>query len=416
MKAEIVSIGTELLLGEITDTNASYLASQLPLLGIDLLWVTQVGDNLERLTECLERAWGRSDIVLTTGGLGPTDDDLTREAIAAMLGEELGVDPELERWLRELFARLGFPMPESNIKQATLIPSAQAIPNPSGTAPGWWVEKGRGGQGEPKILIAMPGPPSEMKRMWETGIVGRLRELLQGEVILSRTIKTLGMTESGTAEVVKPLLSSDNPTLAVYAKTDGIHLRLTAKAKKREEAEEMIAKREAELRSLLSDIIWGSDEETLEGLVGMLLVEKGLTLATMESCTGGLLANTITDVPGSSRYFKGGLVAYTNEAKLSYGVSTALIARHGAISPEVAGDMAGVAREQLGADIGVGITGVAGPTEDEGRPVGTVHIAIDDGRETRLVIGHYPPLRHQVKRRATYHALFELRRTLVSMK
>ncbi|MCK5654019.1 MAG: competence/damage-inducible protein A [Dehalococcoidia bacterium] len=416
MKAEIVSIGTELLLGEITDTNASYLASQLPLLGIDLLWVTQVGDNLDRLKECLERAWGRSDIVFTTGGLGPTDDDLTREAIAAMLGEELGVDPELERWLRELFARLGFPMPESNIKQATLIPSAQAIPNPSGTAPGWWVEKGRGGQGEPKILIAMPGPPSEMKRMWETGIVGRLRELLQGEVILSRTIKTLGMTESGTAEVVKPLLSSDNPTLAVYAKTDGIHLRLTAKAKKREEAEEMIAKREAELRSLLSDIIWGSDEETLEGLVGMLLVEKGLTLATMESCTGGLLANTITDVPGSSRYFKGGLVAYTNEAKLSYGVSTALIARHGAISPEVAGDMAGVAREQLGADIGVGITGVAGPTEDEGRPVGTVHIAIDDGRETRLVIGHYPPLRHQVKRRATYHALFELRRTLVSMK
>ncbi len=416
MKAEIISVGTELLLGEITDTNASYLASQLPLLGIDLLWVTQVGDNLDRLKECLERAWGRSDIVFTTGGLGPTDDDLTREAIAAMLGEELGVDPELERWLRELFARLGFPMPESNIKQATLIPSAQAIPNPSGTAPGWWVEKGRGGQGEPKILIAMPGPPSEMKRMWETGIVGRLRELLQGEVILSRTIKTLGMTESGTAEVVKPLLSSDNPTLAVYAKTDGIHLRLTAKAATREEAEEMIAKREAELRSLLSDIIWGSDEETLEGLVGMLLVEKGLTLATMESCTGGLLANTITDVPGSSRYFKGGLVAYTNEAKLSYGVSTALIARHGAISPEVAGDMAGVAREQLGADIGVGITGVAGPTEDEGRPVGTVHIAIDDGRETRLVIGHYPPLRHQVKRRATYHALFELRRTLVSMK
>jgi len=278
------------------------------------------------------------------------------------------------------------------------------------------VEKGRVERGEPKILIAMPGPPSEMRRMWETDVAGRLKEMLQGEVILSRTIKTLGMTEAGVAEVVKPLLSSDNPTLAVYAKTDGIHLRLTAKAKKREEAEEMIAKREAELRSRLSDIIWGSDEETLEGLVGMLLVEKGLTLATMESCTGGLLANTITDVPGSSKYFKGGLVAYTNEAKLSYGVSTALIARHGAISPEVAGDMARVTRERLGADIGVGITGVAGPDEMEGKPVGTVHIAIDDGRETRLVLGQYPPLRHQVKRRATYHALFELRRTLVSMK
>jgi len=416
MKAEIVSIGTELLLGEITDTNASYLASQLPLLGIDLLWVTQVGDNLDRLMECLERAWGRSDVTLTTGGLGPTEDDLTREAIAAMLGEELSVDPELERGIRELFARRGFPMPESNIKQATLIPSAQAIPNPSGTAPGWWVEKGRKERGEPKILIAMPGPPSEMRHMWETDVAGRLREMLRGEVILSRTIKTLGMTESGVAEVVKPLLSSNNPTLAVYAKTDGIHLRLTAKAVTRDEAEEMIAKRETELRSLLSDIIWGSDAETLEGLVGTLLVEKGLTLATMESCTGGLLANTITDVPGSSKYFKGGLVAYTNEAKLSYGVSTALIAQHGAISPEVAGDMARVTRERLGADIGVGITGVAGPTEDEGRPIGTVHIAIDDGRETRLVLGQYPPLRHQVKRRAAYHALFELRRTLVSMK
>jgi nicotinamide-nucleotide amidase len=326
------------------------------------------------------------------------------------------VDPELERGIRELFARYGFPMPESNIKQATLIPSAQAIPNPSGTAPGWWVEKGRKERGEPKILIAMPGPPSEMRHMWETDVAGRLREMLQGEVILSRTIKTLGMTESGVAEVVKPLLSSDNPTLAVYAKTDGIHLRLTAKAVTRDEAEEMIAKRETELRSLLSDIIWGSDEETLEGLVGTLLVEKGLTLATMESCTGGLLANTITDVPGSSKYFKGGLVAYTNEAKLSYGVSTALIARHGAISPEVAGDMARVIRERLGADIGVGITGVAGPDEMEGKPVGTVHIAIGDGRETRLVLGQYPPLRHQVKRRATYHALFELMRTLLSTK
>jgi nicotinamide-nucleotide amidase len=416
MKAEVVSIGTELLLGEVTDSNASYLASQLPLLGIDLLWVTQVGDNLERLRECLERAWGRSDVVLTTGGLGPTEDDITREAIAAMLGEELSVDAELERWLRELFSHIGLPMAESNIKQATLIPSAKVIPNHSGTAPGWWVEKGREGQGEPIILIAMPGPPSEMRRMWEMEVVGTLRELLPGEVILSRTIKTLGMTESGTAEVVKPILSSNNPTLAIYAKTDGIHLRLTAKAKTRKHAEDMIARGESELRSLLGDIIWGSDEETLEGLVGALIVEKGLTLATMESCTGGLLASTITDVPGSSKYFKGGLVAYTNEAKVSYGVSASLIERHGAVSPEVAGDMARVARKRLGADIGVGVTGVAGPEEMEGKPVGTAHIAIDDGKGTRLFLGHYPPLRHQVKRRATYHALFELRRTLVSLK
>ncbi len=178
----------------------------------------------------------------------------------------------------------------------------------------------------------------------------------------------------------------------------------------------MIAQREAELRSLLGDIVWGIDEDTLEELVGALLVQRALTLATMESCSGGLLASTITDVPGSSRYFKGGLVAYTNEAKISYGVSHSLVDRHGAISPEVAGDMARAARELLRADIGIGVTGVAGPTEDEGKPVGTVHIAIDDGGETRTVLGHYPWLRHQVKRRATYHTLFELRRTLLSMK
>lgn len=252
--------------------------------------------------------------------------------------------------------------------------------------------------------------------MWENEVSGRLREKLGHEIILSRTIKTLGMTEAAVSEVVSPLLSSTNPTLAVYAKPDGIHLRLTAKAKTRGEAEGMIAQRETEVRSLLGDIAWGSDGETLEGIVGALLVQKGLTLATMESCTGGLLANTITDVPGSSRYFKGGVVAYTNEAKVSSGVSAALIARHGAISPEVAGDMARAARERLGADIGVGITGVAGPTEDEGKPMGTVHIATDDGKDQRLIAGHYPQLRHEVKRRAAYHALFELRRTLLSMK
>jgi len=398
MKAEIVSIGTELLLGEITDTNASYLASQLPMLGTDLLWVTQVGDNLARMRECLERAWGRSDLVLTTGGLGPTEDDLTREAIAEMMGEELKVNPELERVLRGFFSIRGFPMPESNIKQATLIPSAKAITNPRGTAPGWWVER------EGRILIAMPGPPSEMQRMWQKEVSGRLRERLGHEIILSRTIKTFNMAESAVDEMVSPLLSSTNPTLAVYAKPDGIHLRLTAKAKTREEAEEMIAKREAEIHSILGEIFWGSDEETLESVVGNLLSEKGLTLATMESCTGGMLASIITDVPGSSEYFKGGLVAYTNEAKISYGIDATLIANHGAISAEVAADMAGAARQRFGADIGVG------------KPVGIAHIAIDDGKEKRLILGLYPPLRHEVKRRATHHALFELMRTLRSLK
>ena len=408
MKAEIVSIGTELLLGQITDTNASYLASKLPELGIDLLWVTQVGDNLERMKDCLGRALSRSDLVLTTGGLGPTEDDLTREAIAALMGEESIVDPELVQGLREFFSRRGYQMPESNIKQATIIPSAQVIPNPRGTAPGWWVER------DGRVIIAMPGPPSEMQRMWEKEVSQRLRERIP-EIILSRTLKTYLLSEAAVGELVSPYLSSTNPTLAVYAKPDGIQLRLTAKAGSRDEAEQMIAQLEEGVRALLTDVIWGCDDETLESVVGALLTEKGLSLAVMESCTGGLLASTITDVPGSSNYFKGGLVAYTNEVKVYYGVDTALLDSHGAISPEVAGAMAEAARHRLGADIGVGITGVAGPDAVEGKPVGTAHIAIDDGKEKRLIQGIYPPLRHEVKRRATNHALFELRRTLLSI-
>ena len=409
MKAEIVSIGTELLLGQITDTNASYLASKLPELGIDLLWVTQVGDNLERMKECLGRARNRSDLVLTTGGLGPTEDDLTRKAIAALMGEEPKVDPELEQGLREFFSRRGYQMPESNIKQATIIPSAQVIPNPRGTAPGWWVER------DGKVIIAMPGPPSEMQRMWEKEVSQRLRERIP-EIILSRTLKTYLLSEAAVGELVSPYLSSTNPTLAVYAKPDGIQLRLTAKAENKERAEQMVAQLEERVRALLADVIWGCDDETLESVVGALLTEKGLSLAAMESCTGGLLASTITDVPGSSNYFKGGLVAYTNEAKIYYGVNVALLESHGAISPEVACAMAEAVRHRLGADIGVGITGVAGPDAVEEKPVGTVHIAIDDGREKRLIRGVYPPLRHEVKRRATYHALFELRRTLLSIE
>ena len=439
MKAEVISIGTELLLGEITDTNASYLASQLPLLGIDLLWVTQVGDNMGRLRECIGRALERSDIVLATGGLGPTDDDLTRDAIAAVLGEELQADPELERRLRDFFASRNIPMPESNVRQAMLIPSARAIPNPRGSAPGWWVEvqdtSCREFEGVPQfqtspktggsrglktdllhIIIAMPGPPAEMQRMWEKEVSPRLREMLGGEVIVSRTIKTLGMTEAAVGEKVQHLMSSGNPTLAVYAKTDGIHLRLTAKAQTEGEAREVISRREAEVSDLLGDTVWGQDGDTLEGLVGALLAEKGLTLAVMESCTGGLLASTVTDIPGSSAYFKGGMVSYTNEAKIAYGVDPGLIAGHGAVSPEVAADMARAARERLGADIGIGVTGVAGPDELEGKAVGTAHIAIDDRKETRLFEGRYYPLRHQVKRRATYQALFELRRMLIATK
>jgi len=407
MKAEIISIGTEILLGQITDTNASYLAGQLPLLGIDLYWASQVGDNRRRLVEVMRRAWGRSQLTITTGGLGPTEDDLTREAIAEVLGEEMTVDPALEQELREFFRRISYEMPDRNIKQATLIPSAQAIPNPRGTAPGWWVER------EGRILVAMPGPPEEMQRMWEREVLPRLRIKAEAGVILSTTFKTFGLSEAGVDELISALLSSANPTLAVYAKPEGIQIRLTAKARESEEAKRLMAPMEARVREILGERIWGTDDDTLEGVVGELLTGKRLSLATMESCTGGLLASVLTDAPGSSAYFRGGLVAYSNEMKSAWGVDAKLIEERGAVSPEVAQAMATAARLRLGADIGISITGVAGPTEIEGKPAGTIYIAIDDGKRRRLISGNYPPRRPDVKRRAALAALFELRRALL---
>ena len=407
MKAEIISIGTELLLGQITDTNATYLASELPLLGIDLYWISQVGDNRSRLVDALKRACDRSDIILTTGGLGPTEDDITREAIAEMLGEELSVDPEIEQWIRGIFSKLGYEMPERNIKQANLIPSARAIANMRGSAPGWWVEN------EGRMILAMPGPPGEMRQMWETEVRPELKHRLGGEVIVSRTIKTLGLAEARVDELVSPLLASTDPTLAVYAKLDGIQLRLTTKNRVRAKAEETISRAEEQLRIILGDTIWGYDEDTLEELVGSMLKERNLSLATMESCTGGLLASTITDVPGSSDYFKGGFIAYTAEMKAALGIDTGLLAEYGTVSPETTAAMAKAARLRLEADIGIGITGVAGPAEVEGKPVGTVHLAIDAERKITSLSVRYPPRRHEVKRRAVYSALFKLRQLLL---
>ena len=409
MRAEIISVGTELLLGEISDTNASFLASQLPELGIDLYWISQVGDNQSRLVEVLGRAWQRSDIVLVTGGLGPTEDDLTREAIAEMLGEKPEIATELKLEIQEFFAQRNLDMPASNIRQAALIPSAEAIHNIRGTAPGWWVEK------EDHLLIAMPGPPGEMHRMWVEAILPRMRWMVSGDIILSRTFKTFGLSEARVGEMVSPLLSAANPTVGVYAKADGIHLRLTAKAGERKQAEEMVAAGEAEIRGIIGDWIWGTDNETLEAVVGNMLREKGLGLAVMESCTGGLLAATITGVAGASAYFRGGLIAYSGKAKVEFGVAPRIISEHGAVSAEAARAMAEAARLRLGADIGIGITGVAGPGGLEGKAAGLVHIAISDGETTQMIEADYPGTRIQVRLRATVATLFGLKKTLAAL-
>ncbi len=407
MKAEIISIGTELLLGQIVDTNAAYLAGELPSQGIDLYFISQVGDNQGRIAEVLRRALSRSDLVLTTGGLGPTDDDVTRDAIAQALGEEMRVVPELEQHLRQWFSRRTVAMPERNLKQATLIPSAQSLPNPVGTAPGWWVEK------DGRIIAVMPGPPREMTRMWTNEVKPRLRERATGAIILSRTLKTYGVGEGTVDEMVSPHSRSSNPTIGTYAKPDGVHLRLTAKAATTEEAKALLAPLEEKLRGVFGDRIWGADDQTLEGVIGELLRSRKLTLATMESCTGGLLASTITDAPGSSDYFKGGLVTYTNEAKTAYGVAPRLIEEHGAVSALVAQAMAQAACRALRADVGIGVTGGAGPSPREGKPAGTVFIGVAWGDVVRAHDVSFPGERAMVKRRATTAALFLVRRLLL---
>ena len=398
MKAEIVSIGTEILLGEITDTNASYLASQLPALGIDLYWVSQVGDNQARLVEVLKRAWQRSELILTSGGLGPTGDDLTREAIAEMLGEKMEVAPSLEQALRGRFGRQGTEMPLSNLKQATLIPSARAIPNANGTAPGWFVEK------DGRILVAMPGPPAEMQPMWLEQVIPQLSRG-SGTIILSRTIKTSGLSEAAVGELVAPMFALTNPTFGVYAKADGIQLRLAAKAEGRQQAEKMLAESEAGIRAVLGEFIWGTDSDTLGVVTGRLLLEKGLTLAVMEDFSGGWLAASITDIPAGPSFFKGGLVACSDEAKISFGVDGGLISRYGAASPEVARSMAEAARVFLKADIGLS-SSAAGETKD--RPMGTTYIGVADWKSSLAVA------RPRRKQHIVSAALFELRKYLLS--
>ena len=408
MRAEILSIGTELLLGQIVDTNAQFLAQELAPLGIDLYWVSQVGDNLGRLEEVIRRARGRSDLVICTGGLGPTEDDLTREGIAAALGEPLAVDPGLAEHVRALFQRRGWPMPERNMKQANLIPSARPLPNPHGTAPGWWVER------DGNVIVAMPGVPREMMPMWQEQVLPLLLPRCGG-AILSRTLKTLGLGESAVEERLGALTRSPNPTVATYAKPDGVHVRISAKASTEAEASLLIVQMEERLRPLLDEYTYGWDGDTIEQVIGDLLRSRRLSLACIESCTGGLVASAITDAPGSSAYFRGGLVAYSREAKLQAGVAAAVLDRHGQVSAETAEAMAEAARHHLMADVGGATTGVAGPEALEGHPPGTVYVAVATPAGCTGTELFFARQRREVKRWATLQALHLLRRRLLAL-
>ncbi|HBT17560.1 MAG TPA: competence/damage-inducible protein A [Firmicutes bacterium] len=409
MQAEIISVGTELLLGQILDTNAVFLSRELASLGIGLYRRSTVGDNPQRLRQAVEEALARAELVITSGGLGPTDDDLTKETVAQVLGLSLIPDrPSLE-WIQDYFAKMGRKMTENNYKQALIPEGGEALPNLHGTAPGIVVRY------KEKLIICLPGPPRELKPMFHDYVSPILRTESKG-VILSRVLKLCGLGESAVAEEVADLLANQtNPTLAPLASEGEVQLRLTAQANVMDEAVRLLDELEAKVRERLGEAIFAVDEETLEQVVVRLLTQRRERLAVAESCSGGLLADRITDVPGASAVFDRGVVTYSNRAKEELlGIPAAVIAREGAVSPEVAHLMAQGVRKKSATEWGVGITGIAGPgggTEE--KPVGLVYLALE-GPEVSLVRElRWRGERSLIKRRTTQAALDLLRRELL---
>lgn len=406
MRAEVVSVGTELLLGQIVDTNAAYLARTLSDLGITLYRRSTVGDNWDRLQAALRQALQDADVVLTIGGLGPTMDDITRDGLAAAFGDTLQLDQGIADRLRAFFAQRNAPFTESNLRQAMVPTHGRALDNPNGTAPGLLFEKGG------KIGIALPGPPNEFIPLVDNHVAPYLRAKT-GNVgtIRSLVLRIVGVGESLVEEKVKDLMQDANPTVAPYAKVGEVHLRVTAKADTAAGAERLIAERAQQVRARLGDALYGENDDPLEKAVVELLKRRRQTISTAESCTGGLVAQRITDVAGSSAVFMGGVVAYSNAAKTDLvAVPADLIARVGAVSPEVGQALAEGARDRFGTTYGIGITGIAGPdggTPD--KPVGLVYIALAYSGGCEVERNLYIGARSIVRHRASQTALNMLR-------
>ena len=412
MRCNVVAIGTELLLGQINDTNSSWIGEQLAAAGIESHLQVKVGDNLARMTEAITHALERADALIICGGLGPTHDDLTREAIAAVMETDLVHDESVATVIRDLFARRGRVMAENNMRQALVPAGARVIPQTRGTAPGLVCPVGD------KVIYAVPGVPHEMKDMFERGILPDLLER-SGEkaIIRSRVLRTWGESESRLNErldgIIAELEAIGNPTLAFLASGwEGIKVRLTVKAATAADADVVLDTWETRLREEIGGIVFGLDDETMESVVLGLLEKHGWTLGVAESVTGGLVGGRLTNVAGSSRTFRGGVISYASDVKFDVlGVTPGPV-----VSEDAAVQMAVGARSVLGADVAISLTGVAGPDEQDGRPVGTlcVGVAMPDG-STVSTTSVLPGQRDQMRQMSVITALDFLRRHLLSL-
>lgn len=411
--AELIAVGTELLLGNIANTDAQMISQGLSQLGINVYYHTVVGDNPQRVRQAVDIARGRADILITTGGLGPTCDDLTKVAVAQAFGKELVYHEPSAQRIRERFAARGTPVTENNFQQAMVPEGCTVLDNDWGTAPG--VAFASGGT----HVLMLPGPPRECEKMFRHRALPYLQKLSDG-VIASRTVKTFGIGESAAEALLRDLMNAlHNPTLAPYAKPTGTELRITAHAPTREEALRLIAPVEEQVKAILGDKVIGVDVDSLEEVCFALLKDRGLTVGTAESCTGGLMAKLLTDLPGSSAVFRGGVVSYTDAVKRGLlGVPEAMLAQYGAVSPQVAQAMAQGARAALGCDLALAATGVAGPDpDDRGNPIGLVYLALawEGGCQVVPFRAGTQAERERVRRMAAWTGLDLIRRHLTGL-
>ena len=410
LTAEIIAIGSELLAPDRTDTNSLWLTEQLNRLGIEVKLKTVVGDDDGRLEETIKDATRRSKVVITTGGLGPTEDDITRKVTARALGRRLLLNEDLLAEIRQRFQNFGVAMPERNSRQAMVIEDAEVLPNPNGTAPGMFIDhKGT-------AIVLLPGPPREMKPMFENHVATKLASRAGSQKVVRRMLRVAGMGESAVDEKIAPIYSQyENPQTTILFNQSEIEIHLTARGRTEADAEALLDRLSEQIEERLGISVFAFAGETMEQVVGLKLSVGGYTLAVAESCTGGLLAQRLTDVPGSSKYFIEGVVTYSNDAKMrALGVEPILFLEHGAVSAPVAEAMAEGIRNRAETDFGLAITGIAGPgggTEE--KPVGLVYIAIasESGTEHRKL--NLPGDRHLVRWRASQAALDLLRRRLI---